>query len=116
MLFLEGKKEWKTHAPSGAKFLLEAISNEEYNTLRKKHRLQDGSFDIPGFTSEFCVLAVKDWQGVGDRSTNQALPCTEENVAKFGRIHCNTVGQFCIDEATALNRFIEEETQAAKNA
>ena len=116
MFFLEGEPEWKKHEASGAELLLEAISDEEYNAMRKAHRLQDGTVDLAAFVSEFCVRAVKDWKGIGDRKAGQLLPCNAENVARLGRLHCNTLGAWVIDAATGLHRFIEQETEAAKNA
>lgn len=115
---------------NGARFLINALSAEEHNELRKVSKDKNGNPDVIVFGEKAAKKVISDWEGVGNmkRDANKNLvldeagkpilepqPADGMNKLKFGRRFAYTVVPWLVEQARALDEEITQAEQDAKN-
>ncbi|MBU0592438.1 MAG: hypothetical protein KKH74_01745 [Gammaproteobacteria bacterium] len=103
-----------THHESGAKFTLRPLTPRKYQELQKKSHDKKGGIDAITMAGNAAKYIIVDWEGVGDE--NGEIECSDENRYTFGENLAFHVVPFLIDESMNFDRYLNDETTAAKNA
>lgn len=97
-----------THTESGAWFVIEKLSPEAYQALRKQSLKPDGVDSIL-FAKKVCAKIIRDWGNVAE-------PCTEETKVRFGAAFAFNIVPWIVDEAMSIDDMIRAEELEGKGS